>query len=116
MLTPLFVVLLLWGAWSAAWFFISETAQEKFADWRKKSAAKGLSLICSEETWGGYPFRIEVNCKGFMLQKENKKSRLAVAFQDVHAVAQAYKPWHIIFKLNAPLNLELSRGAGKLSP
>lgn len=112
MLTPLFVVLLLWGAWSGAWYFVSETAQGKFAEWREKSAKKGLTLTCKEENWGGYPFRIEVTCKDFVLQKKNKKSRLSVAFQDVHAVAQAYKPWHIIFKLTAPLNMELSRGSG----
>ncbi|NNF76749.1 MAG: DUF2125 domain-containing protein [Rhizobiales bacterium] len=112
MLLPLLTVLVLWGAWSVGWFMISQIAQDKFAQWRDKSAAKGLSLVCAKESWGGYPFRIEVGCDGFVLKKKNKKSRLAVEFKSVDAVAQAYKPWHIILKLTAPLKLELSRGEG----
>ncbi len=109
MLLPLFTVLVLWGAWSVGWFMISEIAQEKFASWRTKSAGKGLTLTCTNESWGGYPFRIEMSCDGFALQKKNKKSQLAVSFQSVDAVAQAYKPWHLILKLTAPLKVELSR-------
>ncbi|MCP5081603.1 MAG: DUF2125 domain-containing protein [Alphaproteobacteria bacterium] len=112
MLVPLLTVLALWGAWSVGWVVISQIAQEKFAQWREKSATKGLSLVCAKESWGGYPFRIEVGCNGFALEKKNKKSRLAIEFQSVDAVAQAYKPWHIILKLTAPLKLELSRGGG----
>lgn len=112
MLMPLFTVLLLWGIWSVVWYVISFTAQDKFADWRVKSAAKGLSLTCSNESWGGYPFRIEIACEGFQLQKKNKASRIGLSFQRVDAVAQAYKPWHIIFKLTAPLTMDVSRGTG----
>ncbi len=112
MLMPLLTVLLLWGAWSGAWYVISLTADEKFAEWREKSATKGLTLTCNEEKWGGYPFRIEVVCEGFKLQRKNEASRLALSFRQVHAVAQAYKPWHIIFKLTAPLELDVSRGTG----
>ncbi len=110
MLLPLFTVLLLWSAWSGAWYVISLTAQDRFAEWREKSAAKGLTLTCTEEDWGGYPFRIEVTCESFRLQKENKGSKIGFGFQQVHAVAQAYNPWHIIFKLTAPLTVDLARG------
>lgn len=109
MLMPLFAVLALWGAWSVGWYMISQIAQDKFATWREKSTAKGLTLACASEGWGGYPFRIEMSCDGFALQKKNKKSRLAVRFKSVKAVAQAYKPWHLILQLTAPLKLELSR-------
>lgn len=109
MLMPLFTVLVLWGAWSLAWFMISQVAQDKFATWREESAAKGLTLSCTSERWGGYPFRIEMMCDEFTLKKKNKKSQLALNFESVHAVAQAYKPWHLILKLNAPLKLEVSR-------
>ena len=74
MAVPLITVLVLWGAWSVGWYMISQIAQDKFAQWREKSGAKGLTLVCAEETWGGYPFRIEVGCKGFSLKKKNKKS------------------------------------------
>ncbi len=110
MLAPLFVVLGLWGAWSVGWFVISNIAQDKFAEWREKSAAKGLALTCPQENWGGYPFRIEMKCEGFSLTKKNKKSKLALEFKTVYAVAQAYKPWHIILNLTAPLTMDLSRG------
>ncbi len=106
MLSPLITVLILWGVWSGFWFFLSSTAQTAAHDWRAKAAGKGISLTCAKENWGGYPFRVEVSCiQPRFVNKKNGKETVARAGA-VTALAQAYKPWHVILQITPPLNFE----------
>ena len=107
MLSPLITVLVLWGAWSGIWMFMSATAQNMAADWREKAGKRGLSVTCAEENWGGYPFRIEIRCKQLKLLRTRQGRETEIRSGAVTAVAQVYKPWHIILELAPPLNLSL---------
>ena len=107
MLSPLITVLVLWGVWSGVWMFMSTTAQNMAADWREKAAKRGLSVACAEEDWGGYPFRIEIRCKKLKLLRTRQGRDTEIRSGSVTAVAQVYKPWHIILELAPPLNLSL---------
>ncbi|MEM7425214.1 MAG: DUF2125 domain-containing protein [Pseudomonadota bacterium] len=107
MLSPLITVLVLWGLWSAYWFVLSATAQSMAGDWRQKVAPRGMSLTCDDENWGGYPFRIEIRCSRFRFTNKKKDKEFVARAHHVTAVAQAYKPWHVIVQFAPPLNLQL---------
>ena len=107
MLSPLITVLVLWGAWSGFWFFLSATAQEKAADWREAAAKRGVTVTCAKEDWGGYPFRIEIRCAQLRYLKKRQDRETEIRAGSVTAVAQVYKPWHIILELAPPLEIAL---------
>lgn len=107
MLSPLITVLVLWAAWSGFWYFLSSTAQNMAADWREKAAARGMTLDCQNETWGGYPFRIEIRCEQFKFTRSREDRETEIRSGSVTAVAQVYKPWHVILELAPPLNISL---------
>ena len=63
MFLPLAIVLLLAVLWSGYWFVASGIARDRLAAERAKLAAQGLTLACTEEGWGGYPFHCEFSCR-----------------------------------------------------
>ena len=68
MLLPLAAVLLLALLWTVYWFVAAGIAKTRFAEERRKLAAQGVTLACTEEAWGGYPFHFEFTCSSPVLQ------------------------------------------------
>lgn len=103
MLLPLAAILLLALLWTVYWFVASGIAQSRFAEERAKRAAEGMTLTCSEETWGGYPFHFELTCTSPVLRRANgaeiSSSRLLLA-------ALAYAPWQVIALIDGPSTLQ----------
>jgi hypothetical protein len=87
------------AGWSTAWVLIRNETSRALDGWLAAEAAHGRQWTCVDRAVGGFPFRIEVSCDALSLQRPD--SRLALGA--VTAVAQVYRPRHIIAHVAGPL-------------
>lgn len=104
--TPFVLLALVVAGWSAAWAVIRDRAVGGIDTWLAREAARGRQWTCADRTVGGYPFRIEARCASLSLQRPGSN----VAFGAVTAVAQVYRPRHVIIQAAGPL----SAGDGRI--
>lgn len=99
MFLPLGLVLLLAALWSGYWFFASGIARDRLAAERARLAEQGLTLTCTDEGWGGYPFHFEFSCSAPVVtyrgQAELRSARVLL-------VALAYAPWQVVALIDGP--------------
>ena len=101
-LLPLIAVLCLAAIWTVYWFVALGMVKDRMASERSKLASQGLTLDCSEESWGGYPFHFEWRCSSPVLTRQS----LADARSgDLLLVALAYAPWQVVALLDGPTTL-----------
>ena len=93
-------------AWSVAWFVIRQRMAEGLDAWLVNEAAAGRQWTCADQVVGGYPFRIEVSCSTLSLRRGEATASLGRLL----AVAQVYRPRHVIAEVGGPLRA--SDGAG----
>ncbi|MFL6800066.1 MAG: DUF2125 domain-containing protein [Xanthobacteraceae bacterium] len=103
------VVLLLVGGWSALWFLAAARAETEIKTWREREAQAGRRQECQSQTIRGYPFRIEVRCKGAAFELKGSPT-LQLKLPEVLAAAQIYDPNLLIAEFAGPL--EVAEGAG----
>ncbi len=104
MVLPLAAAAAIAVLWSIYWAIALQSARSEFARERARQAEGGTTLKCMEEDWGGYPFRFEYRCAN---PDATRDGQLAVAAAELHAVAMAYKPWHLITFLAGPTNITI---------
>lgn len=111
MFTPLLAVLLLAGLWSIYWAVAITYAKQSLARERSKLTERGLSLTCSDESWGGYPFRFEFTCTAPLLNAEGLGR---IGTNRIMVMALAYNPKQIVILTDGPAT-EVKSPAGALS-
>lgn len=99
MLLPLAAVLLLAALWTAYWFLAKDMAKTRFTEERQKLAAQGLTLACTEEGWGGFPFHFEFTCSSPTLRL---KSEAELKSGALLLTALAYAPWQVVVLIDGP--------------
>ena len=99
MFLPLGIVLVLALAWSIYWYVALGIAKERVAAERTALADQGVTLACSRESWGGYPFHFEYTCASPVLQY-GAEARLRSG--KLLLVALAYAPWQVAALLDGP--------------
>ena len=106
MFLPLGIVLLLALCWSIYWFVAIGFAKQRFAAERLHLSTQGITLSCSEENWGGFPFRFEYGCStpGFIFD-----GRIEIQPSNLLVVALAYAPWQAVALIDGPTRI---RAAG----
>jgi hypothetical protein len=60
---PAIGLVLVAAAWSGFWYFSAGKAQASLDEWRMREANAGRVYRCGEESFGGFPFRIEMHCR-----------------------------------------------------
>jgi hypothetical protein len=98
---PFTVVGLVIVAWCAAWFVIRGRTVDELDAWLAREAAAGRQWTCADRRVGGFPFRIELDCATVTL----RRGELAAEAGALQAVAQIYRPRHIIANLAGPLRV-----------
>ena len=108
---PFLVLLALALAWSVAWFVIRERTRTGLDDWISAEAGAGRRWSCADRTIGGFPFRIEIGCSNFTLDRPD----VHVAVGRLLVVSQIYNPRHVIAEASGPLALTAgqTRAQGK---
>jgi hypothetical protein len=95
------LLLLVAAAWSAAWFAIRERATEAIDRGLALEARAGRHWTCADRRIGGYPFRIELSCADLTL----RRGPVTASLGPLLAVAQVYRPGHVIAELRGPLRV-----------
>jgi len=116
-LWPVFImpalVVVLAAAWSAFWFYAASQVDQTVDAWRAREAASGRVYDCAKRTVGGFPFRLEVHCKGATVALKSQTADQAAAqtppvtarLGDILVVAQIYTPRLLIAEFEAPATL-----------
>lgn len=99
MLLPLVSVLTIAVLWSIYWFVAIGIAKDKVAETREALAGQGTTLTCTNESWGGFPFRFEFDCSSPVLKWQDKAEARS---GNLLAVALAYNPWQTVFLIDGP--------------
>ncbi len=97
-------ILVLFGLiWSAFWYWSATTAEATITAWRAHEAAAGRVYGCATTGFGGYPFRIEVECAEPSV--DDPATALSIRARNLLAVAQVYDPTLVIGEVVGPLTV-----------
>lgn len=99
---PVGLLALLVIGWSAAWFAIRERVRSGLDEWISKEASAGRRWTCADRTIGGYPFRIEIRCSDFTIDRPD----VSASIGRLLVVSQVYRPRHIIAEASGPMRLK----------
>lgn len=105
MFLPLGIVLVLAAVWTIYWFVASGIAKDRFQDMRERFAAKGLTLVCAKESWGGFPFHFELTCTSPVIMLAGKAEARS---ENLLLVALAYAPRQVVALLDGPTTISTS--------
>jgi hypothetical protein len=106
MFLPLIAVIVLWCAWSIYWYAVFTTTQSIYAREAETLTRQGISLTCAEQRWGGYPFRVEMNCTRPSFNFDQQGRKVTANAGNLLAIMQAYNFNHIIALLDGPTSLQ----------
>jgi hypothetical protein len=116
---PLFLMpillLIAAAAWSGFWFFAVSQAEVKADAWRAQEAKSGRNYDCAKQSFGGFPFRVEVRCEGarvtLISQTAGAAQPVTINLGEILAVAQIYDPKLLIAEFHAPATISDSPNA-----
>ena len=99
MFLPLAIVLVLALLWTVYWFVASGIARDRLTDERLRWASKGLTLTCTRDDWGGYPFHFEFSCTSPVITLADETELRSA---DLLLVALAYAPRQVAALIDGP--------------
>jgi hypothetical protein len=97
MAVPLIAFLVIAGAWSAYWFFAKMQAQDRLAGFEQDT----LALNCNNRSWGGYPFRIHLDCTSPKIITGNIEANA----DKLRLIIQAWNPNHMLGAIFGPVTI-----------
>jgi len=89
--------------WSGFWYWSTTTAEATMTAWRAHEAAAGRAYGCATTHFGGYPFRIEVDCAEPSV--DDRATALSIRARNLAAVAQVWDPTLVIGEILGPLTV-----------
>lgn len=104
MALPLLIVIGLFALWSIYWAVLSSQVRSRAEEALARSPVK---LTCAEKTWGGYPFRVEFQCKAPKLTVPGAAGEASFGASDLNLVMQAWNFTHVIGLLDGPTAAEV---------
>jgi hypothetical protein len=97
-------ILVLFGLiWSAFWYWSTTAAEATMTAWRAREADGGRIYGCATTNFGGYPFRIEVECAEPSV--DDRATALSIRARNLAAVAQVWDPTLVIGEVVGPLTV-----------
>jgi hypothetical protein len=106
---PTAILVLLGAIWSGFWYWSTNVAEATMTAWRAREAEAGRIYNCATTEFGGYPFRIEVNCAEPSV--DDRRTALSAHAHKLTAVAQVWDPTLVIGEIAAPLEVGPLGGA-----
>jgi len=71
-----------------------------------------MSLSCSQQNWGGYPFRVEMTCDSAQISRIADGTDIVLASQNITSLTQIYNPRHVITRFTGPTTIDIHGSAG----
>lgn len=104
-IVTLVVFVALIGGWSWFWHYAAGQAEVAIDGWRAREAKAGRIYKCGEQTIGGYPFRIEVNCDNATALFRSNQPPVEIKTSGMLIAAQIYQPNLLITEFQGPLTI-----------
>lgn len=98
---PFVILIALAALWTVGWFVIREKTRAGLDEWTAAEAGAGRRWSCADRGFSGYPFRIEVSCSDFTLDRPDVHASLGRLL----VVSQVYQPRHIIAEASGPMRV-----------
>jgi hypothetical protein len=89
--------------WSGFWYWSTATAEATMTAWRAREADAGRLYGCTRTVFGGYPFRMEVDCAEPSV--DDRATALSIRAHNLAAVAQVWDPTLVIGEIVGPLTM-----------
>ncbi|WP_309086204.1 DUF2125 domain-containing protein [Chelativorans sp.] len=99
------LVILLVGAYSAAWFYLARELENRAAAAMASVNGGGVRAFCEEPQARGFPFRIGLFCKSVFY--EDVREGVSVRAGELRSTANVYQPFRILGELSGPASLML---------
>ena len=100
---PTAILVLLGMIWSGFWYWSTATAEATMTAWRARETEAGRAYGCATTNFGGYPFRIEVDCAEPSV--EDRATALSIRAHNLAAVAQVWDPTLVIGEITGPMTV-----------
>lgn len=101
----LVLVVLAIGGWSWFWYAATGRAQATVEGWRAREAQAGRVYACGSESYGGYPFRFEMQCDAASALFSGSQPPLEIKARGILVAAQVYQPTLLIGAFQGPLTV-----------
>ncbi|AWC22266.1 hypothetical protein CO731_01723 [Aminobacter sp. MSH1] len=96
-------IIVLFGGYSAGWFWFAERAQQEVVRRIAEVNRDGVSATCAKPEIKGFPFRIGLFCD--RLEFEDATRRVSVSAGSLRTAAQVYQPMRTVLEIDGPLRL-----------
>ncbi len=93
-------ILLVIALYTAGWFYAASTLKEKTLALLGDQQRHGVSALCQDAEYRGYPFRIGLFCSKVSI--DDKTNGVSATFGALRSAAQIYQPNHIVWELDGP--------------
>lgn len=104
-ITMLVLVVAVCAGWSWFWYAATDKAQATVDGWRAREAKAGRIYACGSESFGGYPFRFEMNCDAASALFSSNQPPLEIKARGIQVAAQVYQPTLLISEFHGPLTV-----------
>jgi hypothetical protein len=94
-------VLIVAAGWCLFWYIAMQNAKQSFA----QTIAANPTIECAAPQWGGFPFRIALDCASTHSVIEDDNGTRTFDTGLVRAVALAYRPFHVITEIHGPITI-----------
>ena len=102
-LLPFGLLAVLAVAWTGFWYSATSVAETAIAGWRERESRSGRDYACSQQSLGGFPFRVEVRCADPDISIQRPDLKLKAA--ELVVLAQVYDPTLLIAEVKAPMTV-----------
>jgi len=109
------LLLLVALGWTAAWYVLAGQIEAEADRWLAREAAAGRVHDCAERRIGGFPFRLEIICRGFSSASGQGAEAIAIKAAGLHVVAQVYNPGHVIAEIESPVEIDSPALPGRVT-
>ncbi len=106
---PAAILVLLGIIWSGFWYWSTSKAEATMTAWRVRESGAGRTYDCATTSFGGYPFRFEVDCSEPSV--DIRRTALTLRAHNLAAVAQIWDPTLVISEIAPPLTVAPLGGA-----
>jgi Uncharacterized protein conserved in bacteria len=101
-------IVLVIALYTAGWFYAASLLREKTLALLGSQEQHGISAICDDAEYRGYPFRIGLFCS--KVSVDDRQNGISATFGSLRSAAQVYDPGHIVWELDSPVEVRTGHG------
>jgi hypothetical protein len=89
--------------WTWLWYYAASVADRTLAGWLQREAAAGRVYSCGSESFGGFPFKLAVQCRDVGVEVKGTQPAFAAAAKTATFGATIWNPTRLVGDIVGPL-------------